>query len=169
MDLLLRQTIQKVRATIHTIDTVLGQGFPYRHSQDVLEFIKKELSNTEGELVALDPGKNAPEAIRALCQEALRYILVVLPIVGLVVRSIDVAGPLELHGPLLRLTHKAIGKNAKLVISSECDFSTYTVIYPEFLHNLFVLVALPVTEADNALISPLAAHELGHNIWESAA
>jgi hypothetical protein len=52
-------------------------------------------------------------------------------------------------------------------MSSEWDFSPLT--YPMTVSVLpdHVLIGLPSTESANALILPLAGHELGHSIWRN--
>jgi hypothetical protein len=57
------------------------------------------------------------------------------------------------------------GADAKLIVSSEWQFSpfTYPAVTDDF-HNL-MFIGLPSTEANNSLILPLAGHELGHSVW----
>jgi hypothetical protein len=150
-----------------TIREVKEQDFPYEHSRLALQFIEDRFCKLERTL-KLDPSSNDPRTIRTACQAALREVIQFLPVVGFILRSTDVSGPLELYGPFLRLTHRALGDTSKLIISSEWEFSPFTLMYPELFENEYVLVGLPFSEASNGLIAPLAGHELGHNIWESA-
>jgi hypothetical protein len=104
---------------------------------------------------------------KTLCRRALEAIENYLPILGFIARSTDLEAPVELHGPLLRLTRRAIRSDAYLVIFSEWNYSPFTFLFPELAKRGVVLVGMPRSESHNALIAPLAGHELGHNIWHS--
>jgi hypothetical protein len=70
-----------------------------------------------------------------------------------------------MHSPLQRMAEDLLGKDTKLILSSEWEFSPLTY---ESIPNLkgFVLIGLPAPESSNPLILPLAGHELGHSVWE---
>jgi len=58
-----------------------------------------------------------------------------------------------------------LGPAAEVIMSSEWDFSPLT--YPMTVSVLpeHVLIGMPSSESSNALILPLAGHELGHSVW----
>lgn len=87
------------------------------------------------------------------------------PILGFIIRSTNVRNPFEVRDPLLRLSREFIGEKARLILSSEWEYSPYT--YPLAFRELsnFVLIGLPAAESDNSLTLPLAGHELGHSVW----
>ncbi len=60
-----------------------------------------------------------------------------------------------------------IGPKAKVIVSSEWDFSPLT--YPLTVTVLpdYVLIGMPSSESSNSLILPLAGHELGHSVWQN--
>lgn len=153
--------IQKINAVIETIVSASELDFPYQHPKDALahihEIFRQHLEHLSG--------ITSPEAASAMCRTVSEDIDNYLYAAGFIVRASDLRGALELQGPLLRLTHRAIGPDVKLVISSEWGFSPFTLLYPGEFGSKFVLVGLPVSEAGNPLIAPLAGHELGHNIW----
>jgi hypothetical protein len=155
----------KIRGVLDTLDDVIAMDFPFRHSREALEEVKHTFKEIEKTLASLGP-KSSPSTVNTNCRRALESISLQLPAIGFIARSTEISGPVEFHGPFLRIVQQAIGSNAKLIISSEWDFSPYTLIFPELFHQQIVLVGLPVSESDNALITPLAGHELGHNIWE---
>jgi hypothetical protein len=66
---------------------------------------------------------------------------------------------------LVEIARALIGSKAKVVVSSEWDFSPLT--YPMTVSVLpnYVLLGLPSTESMNSLILPLAGHEFGHSVW----
>jgi hypothetical protein len=152
---------QKVQSMIDTIDSVKELDFPYEHPLDAVNFIR---SLFEERLYHLNSISNA-KAARSMCRRASENIDNLLLAIGFMVRACDIRGPLELQGPLLRLTRQAIGSHVKLVLFSEWRFSPFTELYPGDFGDKFVLVGLPVPEGGNPLIASLAGHELGHNIW----
>lgn len=164
MSALLRDTRKKVDATLRTIEAIRELDFPYEDSKEALTVVDDVFKDLKVDLEKVSDQSDA-KAIRALCQRTLEAINDYLPILGFIDRSTDVEGAPELHGPLGRLTRKAIGKNAKLIISSEWDFSPFTLLHEELTQVSFVLVGMPFTEANNGLAAPLSGHELGHNVW----
>jgi hypothetical protein len=89
-----------------------------------------------------------------------------LPILGFALRSTNTRNAFEFFVPLVDLARKALKRNAKIILSSEWNYSPFT--YPFVFSELpdFVLIGLPASESDNPLIIPLAGHELGHSIWK---
>lgn len=162
MSLLLQYTKKKLDALLRTIEAIKELEFPHNDAAGVLTIVENSFSILRDEL-KLGPSNYA--TIKAWCQRVLEQIENYLPIVGYIVRSTDLDGPVELQGPLLRLTHKALGHEAKLIIFSEWNYSPFTIVFPELMKQSVVLVGMPSSEANNALIAPLAGHELGHNVW----
>jgi len=152
---------QKVKSMIETIDSVRELDFPYEHPREAVNFIRNFFEDRLSHLNEISD----PNSARSVCRRVSKNIDDFSRAVGFMVRACDIRGPLELHGPLLRLTRRAIGSHIKLVVFSEWRFSPFTELYPGEFGNRFVLVGLPVSEAGNPLIAPLAGHELGHNIW----
>jgi hypothetical protein len=152
---------QKAKSVIEAINSIKELDFPYEHPLDAVNFIGTIFKEMLEHLEDISDVKTARKMCRRLSENMEMY----LPAIEFMVRACDIRGPLELQGPLLRLTHQAIDKDVKLVISSEWRHSPSTLLYPDEFGNQFVLVGLPVSEAGNPLIAPLAGHELGHNIW----
>jgi hypothetical protein len=88
-----------------------------------------------------------------------------LPILGFLLRSTNVRNAFEAYYSLVEIARALIGSKAKVVVSSEWDFSPLT--YPMTVSVLpnYVLLGLPSTESMNSLILPLAGHEFGHSVW----
>jgi hypothetical protein len=162
---ILRATLARVDAVLAAIDTASGIDFPYKDSLDALNIVAAEFRDIRQTLIDSTNPAISPAALSGYCARALDAIFGNLPLVGFLARSANADGAPEFHGPMRRLTAKAIGKDAKLVISSEWDFSPFTLLYPHSALSHFVLVGLPMSESGNALVAPLAGHELGHNIW----
>jgi hypothetical protein len=105
------------------------------------------------------------EIIHNVCRDSLRELSVYLPILGFVLRATNVRNAFEAYAPFQRLTYRLLGTDAKLIISSEWEFSPF--VYGEIPGPLrgFVLIGLPAPESSNPLLLPLAGHELGHSVW----
>jgi hypothetical protein len=156
----------KIRGVLDTLEEITALDFPFQHAREALLELGKTFKNIEKTLASLGP-HNDRETVNTCCHQALEMLTLQLPTIGSIARSTEVSGPVEFHGPFLRIARQAIGPAARLIISSEWEISPNTLIVPELFHNhQFVLVGLPVSESDNGLITPLAGHELGHNIWE---
>jgi hypothetical protein len=155
--------LQKVDGFLETIGDLVALDYPFSDSQEALQLLKHDFEQLKDDLLL---AKDASDPIRqAQAQLALREIMHKLPILGIIQRSSETCGPVEFHGPFLSLVRRFI-PDAKVVIASDWVFSPYTYIYPDLFENQdFVFVSIPFSESDNGLISPLAGHELGHNVW----
>ena len=166
---LIDQTRSKIDGLLATIDGLQAVDYPFSDASHVLEIIAEEFGRLRADLTTDNPDTNA-EAAKTLCRRALESIQNYLPVLGFISRSSDLEAPIELHGPLVRLTRRAVQQpDASLVIFSEWNFSPFTFLFPELAKRGVVLVGMPRSEAHNALIAPLAGHELGHNIWQKAS
>ncbi len=87
---------------------------------------------------------------------------------GYITKSSDPINSFEIYFSFRRLAEFILGKNIRLIISSEWEYySPVNFSIPKELIN-FIFIGLPVSEADNSLIVPLSGHELGHSIWNSS-
>ncbi|HEY3326137.1 MAG TPA: hypothetical protein VGK14_03085 [Novimethylophilus sp.] len=161
----LRHAREKVAAALATISDIQQFDFPYDDAKEAIAVVKDKFTGLQDTLGLLSDNSN-PDTVRTVCRRVTEALFQYLPILGFLIRATDVRGPLEFHRPFLRITRKLLGSDARLIISSDWDFSPYTIIFPDLFGGYrFVMVALPTSEACNALITPLAAHELGHNVW----
>jgi hypothetical protein len=158
-------TILKLRSAIQLTRDLSSGDFPHSHSRDALLHIGTIFETGLARVESLTDGIDQA-VVRALCAAELKRIFALYPILGFLLRSTDVRNAFEIHGPLLRIIRKVLGTESKLVISSEWDFSPFTFLPPsEFALGNTVLIGVPTSEASNALLIPLAGHELGHNVW----
>lgn len=161
---LLGHTLSRIESVLDVIDTVERTDFPYKDSFDALCVIKKEFFEIRDTLRA-QPTESSLTVVGTACSRALELVFNYLPLIGFIARSSSTDSAPELHGPLQRLTASIIGPTARLVLSSEWEYSPYTTFYPPLTTLQFVVVGLPRSESANALAVPIAGHELGHNIW----
>jgi hypothetical protein len=86
-------------------------------------------------------------------------------ILGIILRSTNARNSFEIFDPLLRIAKRLLGPETVLVLSSEWEYAPFAD--PSVIDQIpkYVFVGLPVMEAGNSLIIPLAGHELGHSVW----
>lgn len=165
MSSLIDHTRSKIDGLLRTVDGLSAVDFPFADATKLLSIVAEEFNSLRSDL-PLDPTAADPGVAKTLCRRALESIQNYLPVLGFISRSSDLEAPVELHGPLLRLTRRAIQSDALLVIFSEWNYSPFTFLFPELAKRGVVLVGMPRSESHNPLIAPLAGHELGHNIWQ---
>lgn len=153
----------RVTAFLDEITKLKASDFPYRHAEQALVLIEQVFSGFLDRLKNLD-AESDPETVKAACIAEVAGLFIYLPILGFILRSTNVRNAFEVYGPILRICKKVLGQNAKLLISSEWEYSPFTYTRVMYLPN-FVLIGLPAHESSNPLLLPLAGHELGHTIW----
>src|ERR1700733_2146910 len=158
-------TIQKLRLVLDQIRSLSDSEFPHPDPQEALDLLRKLFDGDIDRIAkAVAGGVEATKV--AACAQASSHIARFLPILGFCLRSTNVRNSFELFVPLLQLARQLLGRrDAKLILSSEWEFSPFT--YPPVFSQLpnFVLIGLPASESGNALIIPLSGHELGHSVW----
>ena len=160
---ILASTIQKTEAMLETVKNLEAGDFPQNHAKETLTEIGAVFDEHLKQLNDLKKG-GAPKAEAVYCTAVLDDLFVFLPILGFLHRSKNASNAFEMYGPLLRMARQLIGNDTKLVLSSEWDFSPFTMLEMPSLPNI-VLIGLPASECANALLVPLAGHEFGHSIW----
>jgi hypothetical protein len=161
-----QQTQQRVDDFRRLIRSIKQLSFPYDDSEAALEFADQAMVDQLAILRNQIQEDTSTEDAHQFCRMIMRTVSQFSAVLGLIAQSAEPVGAIELHGPLKALTQKAIDDKAHLVISSDWNYSPLTLIPPDFLskHGV-VLVGMPTAEANNVLLTPLAGHELGHNIW----
>ena len=141
-----------------------SSDFAYADSQEALTKLEKIFEASLSRLDQLPRNASKQSRISA-CTHSNLQVARFLPILGFVLRSTNVRNSFELYWPLTLILRTFLGGDAKIVLSSEWDFSplTYDLYFPELAD--FVLIGLPVSESGNALLVPLAGHEIGHSVW----
>jgi len=157
-------TDHKIQAAIAAIDQVSSRNHPFKESELALERLRVFLDG----FAARVNTKHVSQAVTfSYCKLTLNALEESIPLIGFIERSTEVSGPVEFFGPFSRLVRKILGNDAKLILSSTWRYTPHTIIYPTVIKGLedFVYVGFCVSESDNAFLTPLAAHELGHNVW----
>jgi hypothetical protein len=156
---------RRVHAFLNEISTLEASEFPHLDGEHALREIRAHFADLAKDMRGQERGPL--KTIRGACLEVNLAIRRYTRILGFILRSTNVRNAFELHFPLKRLVTDVLGEQAKLIISSEWDFVPFT--YPMNLDLLpnFVLVGGPAPESANALLTPLAGHEIGHSAWKS--
>ncbi len=137
-----------------------------------LTFAKQRLTAFHEELARLEraemlemlgPGSDLG-TVKQVCQQQLTDLWDYLPFLGFILRSTNVRNAFEIYTPLARLAWRVLGPEAKLLLSSEWDYSTFVYTQVPLLPG-FVLIGIPAHESGNPLVAPLAGHEMGHALW----
>lgn len=157
-------TAHKIQAAIETSRSVASQNHPFEESKAALVIVERNLTEL---LNRIQRPTSNDQLLRSACRLGLNGLEQMIPLIGFIERSTEVTGPVEFFGPFSKITRKLLNNNAKLVLSSTWVFNPHTVIYPDQVSGFidFVFVGFPVSESDNAFLTPLAAHEVGHNLW----
>lgn len=160
-------TKRRLRAALETTRELEGQDFQNPDSSKALAVVQFLLQGHLKNVEKLN-AKMAAMTIASSCTAAASALWGCVPLLGFISRSTDTRNAFEIYGPLRRIAHRLVGHDARLVLSSEWDYSPY--VYPEPQHLPgFVLIGFPATEASNPLLLPLAGHELGHAVFRRLA
>lgn len=159
-------TEKKARAFIAQIDRILLSDFPHPATESALALIRTFF---EGQLdrIIRAGSSNDPTLLESACTTTNQRIYQYLPILGLLLRSTNTRNSFEAYYAFAEIAQALIGPRASVIFSSEWDFSPLT--YPMNVSVLpdYVLLGMPSPESSNALILPLAGHELGHSVWRN--
>jgi len=159
----LDNTVRKLNAVLAELDRIRVKDYPQPHTEEGLRLIELLVDDYLASLGELSD-RSGIEVVHGHCEEMLDKIVVLLPLIGFLLRSTNIRNSFEAHGPLARLACDVVGEQAKLVISSEWEFSPFVEMPTPQLPG-FILIGLPASESGNGLIVPLAGHELGHPVW----
>lgn len=162
------QTLQFARARIAAVLTEIERlkhsEFAYAHSEHALKAVEGIFKRSQDTLSRLSE-QSSPDILNNECGLSLKRLFIFHPILGFILRSTNARNAFEIYAPLLRLARQTLSPDAKLLLSSEWDFSpfVYSMItdLPEYS-----MIGIPASESSNPLLVPLAGHELGHTYWK---
>jgi hypothetical protein len=162
--LLLREhCLQRLMAVNQEIDRIHVAGLLLRDAEIALDELRRQCQK-QILSVSMAP---SDEVLRIACSaslEKLRSVLV--PLLGMILRSSNLRLAFELYYPLKRLTAMLYGRSLKdspaLLLSSDWKYYPDTHVGQTLD---IVILGFPAVESSNAMIVPLAGHELGHNVW----
>lgn len=152
----------KVHHLIQIIKRVALSTFPYPDGRESLRLIE---SIFEHHCRTIE--QCGEQTLDSVLAEASVDILQFHEIVGFLLRSTNVRNAYELYYPIRHLARLYLGDDVRVTISSEWEYSPYT--YPMVFEKLprHVFIGMPAAESQNALVVPLAGHEIGHSVWRA--
>ena len=114
---------KRVRAVLAEIDRIASSEFPNEAARDALTKIRDLFVEHQDTLELVTDPDSDPDVIELVCQDVLTHLLEYLPLLGFILRSTNVRNAFELHAPLTRLCREIVAPNARLVLSSEWEYS----------------------------------------------
>jgi len=157
-------TREKLRGIIAQIDQLLLSDIPHSSTADGLGLFREFFRKSE-ELVDRAQRTGQPNILLNACMTANERISTYLPFLGFLLRSTNVRNSFESFDILAELAVAIIGPQSKVIIWSEWDFSPLTYALSVSVLPNYILIGMPASESGNALVLPLAGHELGHSVW----
>lgn len=162
---------EEIRRRLTAFDDELGRllqsEFPYEDAKDAFQRLR---DRTRSRLLNEHRMGASPNAtgVAELRVEVLQFLHFALKAAGRVLRATNVRNPLELQRPLRRLAETLIRPSCDqdlrgLLLASEWTYAPHSVSSDPALRG-FVVIGLPAHESSNALLIPLAGHELGHTL-----
>lgn len=155
--------LQKLRSCHSLAKSLLEGDWPYSDAREALNEIERDLSKELAELEALEIDTST-EVLAAHCRSARAAVSRNKPYMGFILRSSNLRNGFEAYSPLRKICTKFLG-DVRIIIGSEWIYSPF--VYPAEHSHLAncIFVGLPASEAQNALLTPVAGHELGHVVW----
>ena len=162
--------LRRLRSTLRLAEQAESLDFPYTFAKSAVHELTELLRDRLAGITALDVSLNYTVR-KTLYKESLGMIAIALTYLGFLVRSTDVRNAFELYEPIAELVTGLVDETVtdpKLVLSSEWDYSPFTYNHPSILGmDDYVFIGMPASETGNALVTPLAGHEIGHNVWRT--
>ena len=151
------------------LDRLRRQDFVYPDGRAALDQIERKLQKQRTALERLRPDTSADQVASTYAN--VRSLLGgTVPMLGFILRSTNVRNAFEAYDPLRRLCRQLFANDqVKLILSSDWDFSPVTLPMEHKKQKQFpglIFIGLPATEGDNALLMPLAGHEIAHSLWQ---
>src|SRR4051812_48828034 len=120
-------TRKKLGAFIAQIDHLLLSDFPHPASEDALKVMRAYFESQEDRLDRAKASNNT-NLVAQTCVTINERVYQYLPILGFLLRSTNVRNSFEAYDAFAEIAANLIGGGAKVILSSEWDFSPVT--YP---------------------------------------
>ena len=162
-ELLREHCLQRLAAVYREIDRLHIEGLLLRDAEIALQALRGQCQDQMYNVSTASSDK----ALRIACGASLQQLRAVLvPMLGMIVRSSNLRLAFELYYPLKRLVAFLSGRDVDagpvLLLSSDWQYYPDTHVGQSLD---IVILGFPAVESSNSLIVPLVGHELGHNIW----
>ena len=155
--------LSKLEKIIEQFSVALTEDYPYEDTKLALKALRAQAEKLRSQ--ANDFSLFSKPTEQQFCFRINYFLEASSQILGILTRSGTMRNAFEVYEPFKSICKKFIPHDAHLIISSEWNYTPFT--FPMNLQELpeFIIIGLPASESNNALIFPSAAHELGHSIW----
>jgi len=160
---IIETTVRKLEGALDRAEGLLSARLVQHDASDAAQRLLDLFMAQRDDVAALVQVGNV-DVVATRCDVALAELVRWTPLLGLIHRSKSSANPFEMYGPLLAMAQQAVRPDIRLVVSSEWDFSPFTMPHGTTLEG-FVFVGMPATVPDKGLLIALAGHEFGHSVW----
>lgn len=158
--------LRKIAHVQAELDHLKHSDFPNDFALNVIQHLEDIFAKDRVNIAAIGSSDDY-DAKKAVCLHANVHLSHYHPFLGILLRSTNVRNSFEVFDPLLRLAQALLWPDVKVILSSEWEYSPFTV--PSAFKGLsdVIFVGLPAAESKNLLVLPLAGHELGHSVWRN--
>ncbi|QFI68364.1 hypothetical protein [Sinorhizobium alkalisoli] len=157
-------SVQRLQAAVQLVTGLLDTDWAYPDSAGALRLIQVALQEQLNEILDLDDDTDE-KIIRRYGIEAQATVSDLMGFIGFIVRSSDVRNSFEIYAPIKEISSALLGDDLKIVVGSEWSYNPFVYPLPPSRLENYIFVGLPASEAQNALLVPVAGHELGHAVW----
>lgn len=155
---------RRLASFIEQIAELKSSNFPHDDGERALELIHVHFMELAREVAEIDDDTRA-DLVDRWCVNVTAQVANSIVILGLILRSTNVRNPFELHYALAETVRKYIGDDVRVLVSSEWTYTPFTWPMNFDILPAFVIIGTPASESSNALVAPLAGHEIGHTAW----
>lgn len=155
---------RRLASFLEQIEELRSSSFPHEDGVEALGLIERHFQGLQDQVEGTEDDM-FPALVDQTCVSVTAQVGKAIVILGLILRSTNVRNPFELHYALGQMVRRAIGEHVRVLVSSEWTYTPFT--WPMNFDMLpdFVIIGTPASESSNALVAPLAGHEIGHSAW----
>lgn len=162
---------ERLRTVRNAVRAMLAQQFPQEAARSLLSSYIDILDSLESDIEKLAISGASLTDLSQTSRVVFAKISQIVQALGILQRSSSLRISFELAAAVRRMCLTILKSDPNLqtrqfmvICASEWDYSP--IYYPKFdLQEDMILLGLPASESDNALMLPIMAHEVGHAFW----
>lgn len=155
--------LQKLSSAVKLTELLLNSDWPYDDSRKALDEIHKVFKRQLEEMSGLSGASKEIQV--SWCRNTRSRLKELIGFVGVIMRSAEVRNSFESYYPIRTLCDNLLGREFGIILGSEWSYSPFVYPIPNETLKKYIFFGLPSTESQNALLVPVAGHELGHALW----
>jgi hypothetical protein len=160
-----RERLSRFKAQL---DVIARSEFLPKSTENALAAIRGEVDRLETvltEVSLFDEKSYLREHIVSINQKVYTFT----NYLGILLRSTNLRNPFEAYFAFEEMSRRLLGEPDRLILSSEWDAAPFYIPNPPAVLDGYVFIGMPAFASRNALLLPLAAHEMGHAVWRTKA